>query len=86
MQHLRQQHVAFVTHRTNELRLRALIELTAQAADLTGDRPVEGLRIPPTGQIDELIPTQHPLRMLHKGPQQHELPVGEIDKRPAGIP
>ena len=68
---------------------------TAQPADQGIDGPIEGLGFPPSGQIQQLIPAQHPLGPLQKHLEQielggrqadgdtalvHQFPAGEIQR------
>src|ERR1700754_403898 len=83
--HLRDQHVTLVAYGADHLRLRAIVEFSAQAADLRVDRAVEHFRAPAVNQVEQLVATEDALRVLHEAAQQCELAVGEIDEDAGGV-
>src|SRR5947199_9145807 len=72
--HVGAQHVPFVAHGLDELRVAGIfLELLPHAAYLKVDRTLERIRIASLGQVEQLVATEHTLRMLEKDLEQAKL-------------
>src|SRR6266568_2475626 len=78
--HLGAQHVAFVAHGLDELRVAGIfIELLSNAAHLKVDRALERVRIASLREVEQLVATEHTLGMLEKNLEQAKLRTRQDD-------
>src|SRR5438105_14699586 len=78
--HVGAQHVAFVAHGLDELRVAGIfIELLPHTTYLKVDRALEWIGIASLRQVEQLVAAQHTLRMLEKNLEQAKLRARQDD-------
>ena len=90
--HVGAQHVAFVAHGLDELRIaRIFVELLSNAAHLQVDRALERVRVASLREVEQLVATEHALGMLEEDleqaklrTRQHDDDALRIDEMPCG--
>src|SRR5689334_1056889 len=68
------EHVAGPAHGLDRARpIGVLLDLASQPGDADVDRAVEGLPLAVAGEVEELVPREHLVRMLEEGLEKREL-------------
>jgi hypothetical protein len=77
--------VTAAAHGLDQFRLlRVRLDLAAQTTYLHVDASVERSLGASMGEIEELVPVEHPLRVLGEGDQEIKLAGTQIDDQPLG--